>query len=349
MNAAGSHLQVLVMSDDEAGRTWPVTYDGQTFLITGPDYVGDASIGQERVHAVAEYRSLPPADTAIFLPDLTSAKLHVNSVAGDPEAPVLTGWRECRVVEQSPNYDDSAWLQTNDPQQMGTDGDYSAYAWYRVPVNVPDAGTYYLSVSSVRDRMIVFVDGNRLPDQQVQGNTAIMSVGAGAHEIAVLAAHYGRDKFNGYSGPIADHDSKGLSGYCTLSGRPVQNWRMRGGIGDPASLNGWVPVSSAAGNPAFAPAFFQAHFTAPVIAVPGLHPVIRVHLGGMSAGFVWLNGHNLGRYPEKIPVDGLYLPECWIKAGDNTLCIFDEDGRQPTGVKLYVETGASRNVAILSR
>ena len=63
---------------------------------------------------------------------------------------------------------------------------------------------------------------------------------------------------------------------------------------------------------------------------------------------MWLNGHNLGRYPEKIKAPGLYLPECWLKEGENMLVVFDEEGAPITPVKLEVETAASREVIQVS-
>ena len=78
----------------------------------------------------------------------------------------------------------------------------------------------------------------------------------------------------------------------------------------------------------------------------GSHPILRLVTQSLSAGFVWLNGHNLGRYPQKIPVNGLYLPECWLERGANTLVVFDEEGRRPTQVRVSVEAPASRTVAV---
>jgi beta-galactosidase len=126
----------------------------------------------------------------------------------------------------------------------------------------------------------------------------------------------------------------------------LHNWRMRGGIGLPGESTDWSPLTPVNNSP---PAFFQAKFIDTPPAATGPYPILRVRLGGMSAGFVWLNGHNLGRYPEKIPVDGLYLPECWILPGENTLTIFDEDGKQPTDVSLYTEMSAGRYGFILKR
>ena len=77
----------------------------------------------------------------------------------------------------------------------------------------------------------------------------------------------------------------------------------------------------------------------------GAHPIWRVVTPGLSHGSVWVNGHNLGRYPEKVPVDGLYIPEPWLKSGDNSLVIFDEDGKAPTAVRITAEAAASRDIA----
>ncbi|MGO8764970.1 MAG: hypothetical protein ACLQSR_07530, partial [Limisphaerales bacterium] len=64
---------------------------------------------------------------------------------------------------------------------------------------------------------------------------------------------------------------------------------------------------------------------------------------------VWVNGHNLGRYPEKIAAPGVYIPECWLNAGPNanTLVIYDERGHLPTQVQVQPETAASRDVVTL--
>jgi beta-galactosidase len=67
------------------------------------------------------------------------------------------------------------------------------------------------------------------------------------------------------------------------------------------------------------------------------HPVgMRETIGlvtanGLKAGHVWLNGHNLGECPQKVP---MYMPECWLKDGDNDLVIFDLYGNKPGQVEL---------------
>jgi len=52
---------------------------------------------------------------------------------------------------------------------------------------------------------------------------------------------------------------------------------------------------------------------------------------GLNPGQVWFNGHNLGATPQKVP---LYMPECWLKDGDNELVVFAAKGQKPAAVRL---------------
>jgi hypothetical protein len=73
----------------------------------------------------------------------------------------------------------------------------------------------------------------------------------------------------------------------------------------------------------------------------------RVNTTSLSSGSVWVNGHNLGRYPEKIKINGMYIPDCWLKPGKNTVVIFDENGVLPTQVAIRAETAAGRDTQSL--
>ena len=113
----------------------------------------------------------------------------------------------------------------------------------------------------------------------------------------------------------------------------VRGWRMMGGVSDSSGT-----VSG--------PCLWKTDFTVP--ENPGLITVWRVVTAGLGHGSVWVNGHNLGRYPEKIPVNGVYVPECWLLKGKNSLMIFDEDGASVGSVRIEAEVAASRPVCWLS-
>ena len=132
-----------------------------------------------------------------------------------------------------------------------------------------------------------------------------------------------------------------------IEGIRVHGWKMRGGVTppSPAAANVWRPLTgSGAAN---APAFYQTTFTAAPPTAAGPHPILRATFAGLSRGFFWLNGRCLGRYPEKAPIDSIYLPESLLRSGGNSLVVFDEDGNSPAQVKIIVETNASRVGAVL--
>ena len=46
-------------------------------------------------------------------------------------------------------------------------------------------------------------------------------------------------------------------------------------------------------------------------------------LGGYGKGYVWINGHLLGRYWAIGPQQSLYCPAPWLKQGENTIVVLD--------------------------
>jgi beta-galactosidase len=116
-----------------------------------------------------------------------------------------------------------------------------------------------------------------------------------------------------FHGGLNDLDETAIIGRVTdwsdfLTHQP---WRT----GDPATAG--------------APTFWKCTF--------GYHPapLTRESMGlvttGLKSGSVWLNGHNLGESPQYYP---MYMPECWLKDGDNDLVVFDLYGNKPTQLQL---------------
>ena len=119
---------------------------------------------------------------------------------------------------------------------------------------------------------------------------------------------------------------------------------MRGGPGEQTAFDALKVLDNK--SPHEGPCFFVSSFQLPVHSKS--HPVYRVTTKGLGHGSVWVNGHNLGRYPEKTPVNGLYIPECWLVKGKNIVCIYDEDGKLPAFVTIEAEEAASRDVHMYS-
>lgn len=85
------------------------------------------------------------------------------------------------------------------------------------------------------------------------------------------------------------------------------------------------------------PAWWRATLTADS---PPRGPVF-LKATGLSKGQVFLNGRNVGRYWSATasgravpPQEKYYLPECWIRGGENELVIFDEHGFPPERARI---------------
>ncbi len=213
------------------------------------------------------------------------------------------------------------------------------FAWYTATLPAIDGAHHRIHFENVDDNATVFLNGKQVGNHQGWGQPfdALLDPAwntAGPNTLAVLVEN--TDGGGGVQGAATLQEVNAGDEIA------VTGWKMQGGIAEPKTLAGWKP--GAAASTSGAPAYFRAAFTAAPPAVTGPHPILRVTTTGLSRGFIWLNGHNLGRYPEKLPVNGLYLPEPWLNAGSNELVIFDEEGHSPAGVTLTVEQAASRFV-----
>ena len=257
--------------------------------------------------------------------------------SGTATGPKITTWR----VEADADADHTA-----PPAGTGwTDGTTGpeifhnrvGFAWYVTTLSALAGPHHRLHFENVDDNATVYLNGKQVAAHQGWGqpfdaelDTAWNTVGP--NTLAVLVENTA--------------GGGGIQGAVTLEALtpgdevPVTGWKMHGGIAEPEALTGWKTGMAATLDGA--PAFYRATFKAAPPSGTGAHPILRVTTTGLSRGFVWLNRHNLGRYPEKIAVNGLYLPEPWLSATGNELVIFDEEGHTPSEVKLTVEQAASR-------
>lgn len=226
------------------------------------------------------------------------------------------------------------------PAQIGQDlfQGRLGYIWeVAVLPNLPGAH-HILHFENVDDNGEVFLNGQKLLLHKGWGSPFDVDLDpawnkSGTNFLAVRVQNL--DGPGGIMGPVTLRVQQSDAVW------PVQNWAMRGGVQEAQRAAGpWQPWP--AEKATHVPTFYRTtFFTLPPKAL-GPHPILRFSTKGLSRGFVWLNGYNLGRYPEKVPVDGYYLPECWLRPGKNELIVFDEEGNAPQQAHLWVEMAASR-------
>ena len=215
----------------------------------------------------------------------------------------------------------------------------SGYAWFQTTLPaVASAGAEIAAFGSVDDNGWVFLNGTLLATNigwNIPFNVDLTSAwhAGGSNILTVLVQNTGNIGGLGSVVSFSAYQSK-----VTLN-----DWVQQGGPGDPNSPTGWQALQG--GTTFNGPQFFKSTFTAAPLETTGSNPMWRITTSGLSHGSVWVNGHNLGRYPEVIPAPGIYIPECWLNAGTNanTLVIYDEGGNLPTLVQVQPEGAASRD------
>jgi beta-galactosidase len=92
-------------------------------------------------------------------------------------------------------------------------------------------------------------------------------------------------------------DRKGIVGSVKLNGQELKGWEMF-----PLPLENLHKLKFKTGRVQTGPAFYRAHFD--------LKPMgdTFFDLRGWGKGYVWVNGHNLGRYWGVGPQQSLYCP-----------------------------------------
>jgi len=190
---------------------------------------------------------------------------------------------------------------------------------YRTQLPPGPAAT--LAAASIRDVGQVFLDGQRIGFTDRRSGNFRVQLPERAHVavLDILVEAMGRVNFG-----VEMHDRKGIHGPVTLA---------VAGNNQPVELSGWqiyrLPLDpdmlgklkfEVAGNSAATagtPAFWRATVK---VDQPG---DCFLDMRSWGKGFVWVNGHNLGRYWNIGPQQTMYVPGPWLKAGDNEIVVLD--------------------------
>jgi beta-galactosidase len=216
------------------------------------------------------------------------------------------------------------------------------YAWFHTTIPQQVAGTSKLAVlfKSVDENATVFINGKQVAhhdgwNQPFEVNITDAEALKHPIELSVFIENYSNE--GGIDQPIKIN----AIGDATA----VTGWQLKGGPGDALAVQGWKKLD-AAKQMKNAPAFYRTTFS--LSKSTGNTFIWRFDPVGLGHGSVWVNGHNLGRYPEKLDMKSLYIPECWLKSGLNQVVVYDEDGNSVNKTRIVAEEAAGRLIKEIS-
>jgi len=235
------------------------------------------------------------------------------------------------------------------PYQIGVRGSDQkrGYVWYQAQVPVTDRVPSSFTFRGIAEKGIVLINGKEVA-RQAQRNKPLIVPYTGTPNGPVIVTVLAETRAGGGGNNNRNAVAAGLSRPVEIIYRddlPVTGWRMKGGPGDMSLAKGWAPMTSA--EQFDRPYFFKNTFTINKGSAQK-HAMWRVTFDGLSHGFVFVNGHNLGGYPERVPIKSLYIPEVWLKDGENTIVIYDQYGNRPDKIEIQPETVASRDMRTVS-
>jgi beta-galactosidase len=226
-----------------------------------------------------------------------------------PAALPMAGMADVELVESAPLWSNlPAPATVEHPRSMETFGQGYGYILYRSELTGPVAGR--LVVDDLRDYAAVYLNEKLQGtlDRRLKQTQLSLTVPAGPVTLDILVENTGRINF----GPLLQEGQAGITKSVSLGGRELSGWRVYSlPMTGPAGLKDWQEKSIPG------PAFHRGTFT--LASVTDTY----IDVSRLGKGFVWVNGHNLGRTWGIGPQQSLYLPAPWLQKGVNEVVVFD--------------------------
>ena len=211
------------------------------------------------------------------------------------------------------------------PQSMEALGENYGFILYRKSLARELQGT--LEITEARDYAVVYQGDKNLGtlDRRLKQSSLKVDI-KGTAPLDILVENMGRVNF----GTNMVTDRKGISEKVVLNGEELKGWETY-----PLPMSDLSGLKFSAEN-VNGPAFHRGGFKLSALGDTYLD------MRGWGKGYVWVNGHNLGRYWSIGPQQSLFVPSGWLKKGNNEVVVLDlENGRERSiagGKDLVFET-----------
>lgn len=236
-----------------------------------------------------------------------------------PELP-LVAVPEFSLGESASLWDNlPAPIAADAPKPMEAVGQAYGYILYRTQLTGPVKGD--LKLGDVRDFATVYVDQkimyldpehNGVADRRLKQTSVAIDVPAGSHTLDILVENTGRINF----GSHLPDGRAGIVDPVSLNGKQLSGWKIYPlPMESPKDIHHWTKHDSA--KPGRGPWFHRGTFNLEKPADTYLDT------SGLAKGFVWVNGHNLGRTWDIGPQKSLFVPGPWLRARTNEVVVFD--------------------------
>jgi len=180
-----------------------------------------------------------------------------------------------------------------------------------------------LKIKELRDYATVYLNGKRISilDRHFKQDSLQLETDQPNSVLGILVENNGRINY----GPYLTDNRQGITEKVTLDGKELTGWIM---FKFPFSnMNG---LTFTAAKSTVKTGRYTTALSADGPAVyKGIFNLVKtgdtyLDLRNFGKGFVFLNGHNLGKYWYIGPQQTIYVPAVWLRKGINEIEVFDE-------------------------
>jgi len=170
-----------------------------------------------------------------------------------------------------------------------------------------------LKIKQLRDYATIYLNGKRISvlDRRLKQDSLQISSTEPNTVLDILVENNGRINY----GPYLTDNRQGITEKVTLNNDELTGWKM---YKFPFGTTAGFKYATNKDTYELQPALYKGSFTLTKTGDTFLD------MRGFGKGFVFLNGHNLGKYWYIGPQQTLYIPASWLKKGLNQIVVFDE-------------------------
>lgn len=255
---------------------------------------------------IAKYREIPKVDFTTQIQRRAYGTVAVRDKVGLFE-----------VLDEISQVTESAY-----PMSMERLGQNYGYILYRTQIGKGRMLERFKLVKA-NDRAIVYANQNAvatLMDRELLEEMNLdLSAQAGEITMDILVENLGRVNY----GQLLEYQRKGIDGGVFFNGHYQNGFKIY-----PLAMDNLDKLDFSKGYQQGKPAFYRFFLTIDTPADTFLD------MTGWGKGIVLINGFHLGRYWEKGPQKRLYIPAPLLKSGENTILVFETEGKSVDTIAL---------------
>jgi beta-galactosidase len=184
------------------------------------------------------------------------------------------------------------------------------YILYRTIIRSPVSGD--LVLDELHDYAQIYLNGRLVGklDRRLEQNHLSIHIPAARSRLDILVENTGRVNFT----TAIRGERAGITKQVILAGKPISDWQIYSlPMPDPGKLS--FRTTDCTGACFYRGTLYVSHVGDTFLDT-----------SSFTKGFVWVNGHPLGRIWSIGPQKALYLPGPWLHPGANDVMIFDLEG-----------------------